>query len=143
MYGTIVVGTDGSETASAAVIEATRLAKLCGATVHIVCAYKTTSAMASMAVETSAYVNPEDMRRGAEGVLERAAAQVRQEDVKVETHAAAGSAPEALIEIAEAQGGNLIVIGSRGMTGARRLLGSVPNNVAHHAPCSVLIVQTG
>jgi nucleotide-binding universal stress UspA family protein len=36
----------------------------------------------------------------------------------------------------------LIVVGNRGMTGARRLLGSVPNSVAHRAPCSVLIVHT-
>ncbi|HYM58651.1 MAG TPA: universal stress protein [Solirubrobacteraceae bacterium] len=33
--------------------------------------------------------------------------------------------------------------GNRGMTGAKRfLLGSVPNKVSHHAPCSVLIIRT-
>ena len=38
---------------------------------------------------------------------------------------------------------DLIVVGNQGMTGARRfLLGSVPNRVAHHTPCDVLIVKT-
>ena len=38
---------------------------------------------------------------------------------------------------------DLVVVGNKGMTGARRfLLGSVPNNISHHAPCSVLIVKT-
>ena len=36
----------------------------------------------------------------------------------------------------------VIVVGNRGMTGMRRMLGSVPNTISHHAPCSVLIVQT-
>ena len=38
---------------------------------------------------------------------------------------------------------DLIVVGNKGMTGAKRfLLGSVPNKVSHHAPCSVLIIRT-
>jgi nucleotide-binding universal stress UspA family protein len=37
---------------------------------------------------------------------------------------------------------NPIVVGNKGMRGARRVLGSVPNSVAHLAPCSVLIVDT-
>ncbi len=36
----------------------------------------------------------------------------------------------------------MIVVGNRGMTGARRVLGSVPNDVSHHARCDVLIVET-
>jgi nucleotide-binding universal stress UspA family protein len=45
--------------------------------------------------------------------------------------------------VAETEGADLIVVGNKGMTGARRfLLGNVPNKVSHHAPCSVLIVRT-
>jgi nucleotide-binding universal stress UspA family protein len=45
--------------------------------------------------------------------------------------------------VAEETGADLIVVGNKGMTGAERfLLGSVPNKVSHHAPCSVLIVRT-
>ena len=50
---------------------------------------------------------------------------------------------DAILDIAEEQGCDLIVVGNRGMTGAKRfLLGSVPNKISHHAPCSVLIVRT-
>ena len=45
--------------------------------------------------------------------------------------------------MAEERGADLIVVGNKGMTGARRfLLGSVPNKISHHAPCSVLIIRT-
>jgi nucleotide-binding universal stress UspA family protein len=37
---------------------------------------------------------------------------------------------------------DLVVVGNKGMQGGRRFLGSVPNTVSHHAPCSVLIVDT-
>lgn len=54
-----------------------------------------------------------------------------------------GDAASALIDVAETTKADLIVVGSRGMTGAARfLLGSVPNRVAHHAPCTVMIVRT-
>jgi nucleotide-binding universal stress UspA family protein len=54
-----------------------------------------------------------------------------------------GEAAEVLIDVATAQSADVIVVGNRGMTGAKRfLLGSVPNRVAHHAPCSVLVVRT-
>jgi nucleotide-binding universal stress UspA family protein len=61
----------------------------------------------------------------------------------VETFARQGDAADAIIDVAEEQRTDLIVVGNRGMTGAKRfLLGSVPNKVSHHAPCSVLIVRT-
>src|SRR5688500_12661296 len=128
MYEKIVVGTDGSDTASGAVTQAVKLAKLSGASVHLVTAYKLASAMAAMAPETGAYMpSDKDARAQAEAVLERAADQVRAAGVKVETHAGPGSAAEAIIQVAEGQKADLVVVGSRGMTGARRLLGSVPN----------------
>jgi nucleotide-binding universal stress UspA family protein len=52
------------------------------------------------------------------------------------------SGQAAVCEVASTVDADLIVIGNRGMTGARRVLGSVPNSVAHHASCSVLIVET-
>ena len=61
----------------------------------------------------------------------------------VETFARQGDAADAILDVAEEQGCDLIVVGNRGMTGAKRfLLGSVPNKISHHAPCSVLIVRT-
>ena len=62
---------------------------------------------------------------------------------QVETFARQGDAADAILDVAEEQRADLIVVGNRGMTGAKRfLLGSVPNKVSHHAPCSVLIVRT-
>ena len=62
---------------------------------------------------------------------------------QVETFARQGDAADAILDVAEEQRSDLIVVGNRGMTGAKRfLLGSVPNKVSHHAPCSVLIVRT-
>ena len=61
----------------------------------------------------------------------------------MQTHAIEGEPAEAILDAAEKTEADLIVVGNKGMTGARRfLLGSVPNNVSHHAPCSVLIVRT-
>ncbi len=54
-----------------------------------------------------------------------------------------GSATRSSVEVAEEVDADLIVVGNKGMTGARRfLLGSVPNKVSHHAPCSVFIART-
>ncbi len=78
-------------------------------------------------------------------VLESAQDDARQAGVQqVETFARVGDAADAILDVAEEQGCDLIVVGHKGMTGATRfLLGSVPNKVSHHAPCSVMIVRTG
>jgi hypothetical protein len=63
--------------------------------------------------------------------------------VPYETHVARGEPADALIELAEEQEAALIVVGNKGMGGARRyLLGDIPNKVSHHAPCNVLILRT-
>ena len=49
---------------------------------------------------------------------------------------------DALLKVARDVDAALIVVGSRGMHGAKRVLGSVPNTVSHQAPCNVLIVST-
>jgi nucleotide-binding universal stress UspA family protein len=68
---------------------------------------------------------------------------MRAKGVEAESHARLGDPADALLEVAEEEGADLIVVGNRGMTGAKRfLLGSVPNKISHHAPCSVLIVRT-
>ena len=61
----------------------------------------------------------------------------------VTTYAREGDPADAILDVAEERGADLIVVGNKGMTGAKRfLLGSVPNKVSHHAPCSVLIIRT-
>jgi nucleotide-binding universal stress UspA family protein len=76
-------------------------------------------------------------------VLEAAAAEARKAGVEVHTHPVEADPADAILNVAEQTNADLIVVGNKGMTGARRyLLGSVPNNVSHHAPCSVIIVRT-
>lgn len=143
MFKTIVVGTDGSETAGLAVEKAAELASLCGGRVHLVCAFRSPMNIAAMAPEAAAFSPSDaDLREHTKTILDHAADQVRRRGVEVETHVTAGSPADAIISVAESQHADLVVVGSRGMTGARRLLGSVPNNVAHHAPCTVMIVST-
>ena len=78
-----------------------------------------------------------------ESTLERAADTAKRAcDTRIETHARFGSPAEVLCDIAEHLEADLIVVGNRGMKGGRRFLGSVPNTVSHHAPCSVLIIAT-
>ncbi len=59
-----------------------------------------------------------------------------------EVHAVTGDPADALVRVADREGADLIVVGNKGMKGARRVLGSVPNSVAHRATCSVLILPT-
>ena len=67
----------------------------------------------------------------------------KQAGVEVEPHPRQGDPADAILDVAEEVGADLIVVGNKGMTGAKRfLLGSVPNKISHHAPCGVYIVRT-
>ena len=105
----------------------------------LVSAYSGASAAALM---PGAGIPPYDGRSDAEAVLSDAAARLRAQGVPVDTRAVCGSPAEALVDVAALEQAAAIVVGSRGMRGAGRLLGSVPNTVSHKAPCSVMIVKT-
>ena len=146
MFTRIVVGTDGSETAGEAVRQAVDLAKLAGARLSIVSAYAPVSKRRVQSEQEGA---PADVqyeigpREDVNLVLDAAAASAKKEGLEVQTHPVEGEPAEAILNVAEETDADLIVVGNKGMTGARRfLLGSVPNNVSHHAPCSVIIVRT-
>ena len=146
MFRSIVVGTDGSETAHRAVAQAVGLAKSLGARLEIVCAYEP---MSSSRLRQERGAVPADMqwmvnaREDVEATLRDAAEQAELEGVQATTYARQGDPADAILDVAEERGADLVVVGNRGMTGAKRfLLGSVPNKVSHHAPCSVLIIRT-
>jgi nucleotide-binding universal stress UspA family protein len=62
--------------------------------------------------------------------------------IEVETILAQGYPPSAIIREADAKGADLIVVGSRGFSGAKQLfIGSVPNSVLHHSSIPVLLVK--
>jgi nucleotide-binding universal stress UspA family protein len=137
--GAIVVGTDGSSTATTAVDQAASMAKFMGAVVHLVCAYNPIPGH-GLAAEALAYWDP---REDAESCLSEAAALIRSNGGEVETHAVPGPAALALVEVAQRASASMLVVGNKGMTGSRRfLLGSVPDKLSHHAPCSVMIVRS-
>jgi nucleotide-binding universal stress UspA family protein len=141
----IVAGTDGSATAEAAVDTAAELARALGAQVHLVTAYPSGSMAASMAATAGVVVPLQDdgtAREAAQEIVDRASSRVKRKGVDVATHVCAGEPAEVLITIAGAENAQMIVVGNRGMVGSRRLLGSVPNRVSHHAPCGVFIVRT-
>jgi nucleotide-binding universal stress UspA family protein len=146
MFSTIVVGTDGSETANEAVAVAMHLARQDGAVVHLVHVIKAspsgtpvTQVGSSVAVRGDVAMTRE-VRDAAYAILEEAGSGDR--DLNIKTHIATGSPADALIEMADRLGADLIVVGSKGMRGARRLIGSVPNSIAHGANCNVLIAKT-
>ncbi|HET7053777.1 MAG TPA: universal stress protein [Solirubrobacterales bacterium] len=146
MFTRIVVGTDGSETAGEAVRQAVDLAKLASAQLSIVSAYapvpkrRLQSEQEGAPADVQYEIGP---REDVNLVLDAAAASAKKEGLDVQTHPVEGEPAEAILNVAEETDADLIVVGNKGMTGARRfLLGSVPNNISHHAPCSVIIVRT-
>jgi len=146
MFKSIVVGTDGSDTASQAVRQAIDLARSVDATLELVSAYEPVPAKRLREERLEA---PEDLqwainpREDVDTTLEAAAALAREAGVDVNVYARQGDPADAILDVAEEREADLIVVGNKGMTGAKRfLLGSVPNKVSHHAPCSVLIIRT-
>jgi nucleotide-binding universal stress UspA family protein len=146
MYSAIVVGTDGSETATEAVSQAIELAKTLGGSLHLVSAYEPVSGQKLRDEQRDApkdvqwQINP---REEVEDTLSAAAEKAKDAGVEAETHARQGDPADAILDVAEETNADLIVVGNKGMTGAKRfLLGSVPNKVSHHAPSSVLIIRT-
>lgn len=123
VFRRILVATDGSDRAARAVERAVELAAATGAAVTVLSAA--------------------DTLERAHAVAEEAAAAHAGAGVPIEVAAADTDPVTAIIDAATAGGHDLIVTGNRGMRGLRRFLGSVPNTVSHHLPCSLLIVRTG
>jgi nucleotide-binding universal stress UspA family protein len=146
MFSRIVVGTDGSDTAKVAVEQATDLAKKVGARLDLVSAYEPVPASRlreerqEVPSDIAHTVSPSE---DVEALLSETAAGVEKDGIEVATFARQGDPADAILDVAEEQKADLIIVGNKGMTGAKRfLLGSVPNKVSHHAPCSVMIVRT-
>ena len=145
-YRNVVVGTDGSETAELAVRHAAELAKAFGARLTVVTAFTPQPEEEAKRLQAA----PEDVRwaiTDATSAEERArqaraiAHKIGVDDVVLQVET--GDPASLLIDAADDSGADVIVVGSKGMTSAKRfVLGSVPNKVSHHAPCDVVIVHT-
>ena len=123
MYKRILVGTDGSSTAAKAVDRAVDVARVAGASLTIFSAARSDKG---------------------ERVVSAEAARHADSGVAIDTKVVDGEPVSSLIDAARDGGYDLLVMGNRGMTGVARFLrlGSVPNKVSHHLPCSLLIVKT-
>jgi nucleotide-binding universal stress UspA family protein len=132
MYKTIVVGAHKSQTARHAVDHAVKLGGALGAHVHLVYAYP----------KDQGPVDGRDTpgRIDAERSMNQMMPHV--DPQRFATHALPGDPARAILQVATEVRADLIVVGNKKMQGAGRFLGSVPNDIAHHAPCSVLIVKT-
>jgi nucleotide-binding universal stress UspA family protein len=136
----IVVGTDGSPGAEAAVQKVIELVPGAGVTVHLVCAYPGRSALERIGM--TARQEPADLRGVAADVLARDERRFGEAGFAVQKHAREGDSAQVIIDVADEQDVDLIVVGARGHAGLRRfMLGSVSGKLAHHASKSLLIVQ--
>jgi nucleotide-binding universal stress UspA family protein len=159
MTETIVVGTDGSQTATQAVAEATRMAKALGGDVHVVSAYESVvganehgplvhnpMSVSASTPEVGAEKGVGNVLEpltdsGVDGILAEAESSVRLSGVNVVTRGVKGHAADALLEVADEVGATLIVVGNTGRHGIKEfVLGNVASKVTQRARCNVLIV---
>jgi nucleotide-binding universal stress UspA family protein len=140
MFEVVVVGTDGSDTAGMAVREAAELVRSRNGTLHVVSSYRPASSRTIEGGGEQWTIMPEDR---VDSVLEESAALARILGVNVEVHASKSDPAAAILRVAKEVKADVVVVGNKGMKGAKRfLLGSVPSKVAHDAPCAVLIIKT-
>jgi len=126
----ILVAVDGSESAEKALEYAVQLAKK----------HKAKVTLLNVGESKIFGLKPEVARGIGESILSDAAAKVK--GLKLNTKLEFGNPPETIIEVAEKRNYDLIVVGSRGLSSVKRFfLGSVSDDVSHHAKCSVLIVR--
>jgi nucleotide-binding universal stress UspA family protein len=139
----IVVGSDGSDTAKQAVDEALRIAKALGAELHVVMSNHSLRGAHIVGAPQGAVPVYGSMHDGLPAaVIDEAVAAARISGITAEGHVIDRDPADALLEVADQVGASTIVVGNKGMSGGRRLLGSVPNKVSHEARCNVLIVAT-
>jgi nucleotide-binding universal stress UspA family protein len=145
-YSKVLVGTDGSASSFRAVERAAKVAADSGAELLIASAYtpisdrdkdRAVNQLGNDAYKVMGSNPADDALRDAQALAKKAGAS------KVETKAEAGDPVDILVSMIGSEKVDLCVVGNRGLNSlAGRLLGSVPANISHRAPCDVLIVHT-
>ncbi|MDA8357486.1 MAG: universal stress protein [Actinomycetota bacterium] len=138
MFATIVVGTDGSQTARRAVSVAADLARQCGARLHVVHAFHDPSGADGGSLGAA----PSRWHEAGKAVLDSVLADPTLSGLHPVGHTVDGAAADAIVSVATSVGAELIVVGNRGMYGTSGEGGSVPQSVVRRAPCHVLVAQT-
>jgi nucleotide-binding universal stress UspA family protein len=143
MISTVAVGTDGSDTAAKAVEFALDLASRYEAKIVFLSAYK---AVSEDRLKRESRDAPEDVQwqinpaEDVDSMLRDCEERAEERGLRWTSEAREGDAAKILVELAESNGADVLVIGNKGMQ--RKVLGSVPNTVTHTAGCSVMIVKT-
>lgn len=137
MSGTIVVGHDGSDTSTNAVIEAGDLAEALDSRLHVVSAFKRDATTVEHEGE-SWVIGGVDQ---AERVVQDAASRFKGR-IEVTTSVIEGDPARALVDEAKRLDASMIVVGNLRTQGISRILGSVASGVMRHAPCSVHVAHT-
>jgi nucleotide-binding universal stress UspA family protein len=143
MVQTVAVGTDGSGTADKAVEFAIDLAARYEAKIVFISAYNPVS---ESRLKRGGREAPDDLQwminpaEDVEATLRDCEERAEERGLRWASEAREGDAAKILVELADSNGADILVIGNKGMQ--RKVLGSVPNSVSHNAPCSVLIVKT-
>jgi nucleotide-binding universal stress UspA family protein len=143
MVQTVAVGTDGSGTADKAVEFAIDLAARYEAKIVFISAYNPVS---ESRLKREGREAPDDLQwminpaEDVDATLRDCEERAEEHGLRWASEARLGEPAKILVELAESNGADVLVIGNKGME--RRVLGSVPNSVSHNAPCSVLIVKT-
>jgi nucleotide-binding universal stress UspA family protein len=132
----ILVAYDGSPESKLAIERAAEIAKLEGAEVAVISVVPITASGRGGGIDPTDDV-PEHARQLDDAIAQLAALGTHAREIETVGHPA-----DAIIQTAENEGTNLIVIGSRGQSGIKRfLMGSVSTHVSQHAPCNVYIAR--
>jgi nucleotide-binding universal stress UspA family protein len=147
-HTSIVVGTDGSEAANETVRRGAELARSCGATLHIVAAYRDLRPAERQRALREFPVGLDvdgagDPRTAATAILEDVADAVGARTLCVSLHAVKSNPADALCDVARRERAGLILVGNRGAGNPlRRVVRPIYDKVARHAPCEVRIIDT-
>lgn len=139
MFNSILVATDGSDHANKAVEQALAIAEKCQGKLTVLCAFDPVPTYYGEPYFTQAI---EKNTLWASDIMSRTMEKIGKTSVQVDNTVVQGPAAEAILDVAENRGIDLIVLGARGLGTLRgALLGSVSQKVAQHSKCPVLIVK--
>ncbi|MBM4133542.1 MAG: universal stress protein [Nitrospira sp.] len=141
----IIVGVDGSKRSRSTVEYLLGLPLPDLARITVVSAVPPLPIEAGAGVPDAALLDPvlAPLEKEASLVADEAAAPIEQAGFEVATMVLHGNPSHEIVKLAEAKRADLVVVGSRGLTGdSRFLLGSVSDGVVRYAPCAVLVVRT-
>ena len=134
----ILLATDGSEDAALATKAAIDLSNQSGAELHVVHVGRSSLRLSPTEYQAAAREKIGELAKA----VEEAGGDVTETHVRIDDSQTAGNEAEHITGLAEELGADLIVIGSRGLSGMKRfVMGSVSESVVRHAHCPVLVMR--